>query len=271
MNSDVEVSVLLVTYNHEKYVKEAIESILMQKINCNYEIVVADDCSTDNTLQIINYYKNLYPEKIRILKNEKNLGITKNYKRGFKACKGKYIAVLEGDDYWIIDKKLQLQWEFLKNHKDYAMVFNRNRLVNDVTKEGKLAWFDPNYKDYMAFNANTLAMGDLIGNFSICMYRGDYVRKIDDSIYDMRTYDWIFSLAVAQYGLIGYLPQVASVYRMTTTGAWSGKTDEERINAVLDSLDDYNKFFNYKYDAQFKNQRNELNRLLAEIKRSKGV
>lgn len=271
VNGNIEISVLLVTYNHEKYAKQAMDSILMQKVDCNYEIVVVDDCSTDDTLRIIEQYKKLYPKKIRILKSKKNLGITKNYKRGFKVCRGKYIAVLEGDDYWIIDNKLQMQWQFLKNHSDYALVFNMNKIKNEITNEETIPWFDEQCKTYMTFDAETLAIGNFIGNFSICMYRGDYVRKIKDSIYDMVTYDWIFNLAVAQYGLIGYLPQVASVYRISKKSSWNSKSAEERIIITLNALDGYNKFFNYKYNKQFTDQKIELSNQLAEILKNKGV
>src|SRR5256885_224442 len=96
------LSVLVTVYNHEKYIAEALDSILNQKVNFEFEIVIADDVSTDSTKSIIEKYAKEHPHRnIRILKSEKNLGITKNLQRGLQSCQGEYIAILEGDDYWI--------------------------------------------------------------------------------------------------------------------------------------------------------------------------
>src|ERR1700675_549835 len=98
--SHTKVSVLVVTYNHQEFISEALNSVLMQEHDYTYEVIVADDCSTDGTPQIIRAFQSQYPAVIRVLDTSTNMGITRNYKRGFKACAGDYVAVLEGDDYW---------------------------------------------------------------------------------------------------------------------------------------------------------------------------
>src|SRR4051812_30714392 len=100
------MSVLLVTYNHGQFVAQAVESALMQLTDFEFEIVAVDDCSTDNTLALLKDYEGKYP-RLRVLATEKNLGISRNYQRGFAACRGEFIAVLEGDDYWVSPRKLQ--------------------------------------------------------------------------------------------------------------------------------------------------------------------
>ena len=106
------MSVLLVTYNHAKFVAQALDSVLMQQANFEFEIVAVDDCSTDGTLAILQDYEKQHSQ-LRVLLSPTNLGISRNYQRGFAACRGEYIAVLEGDDYWISPRKLQAMSAFL--------------------------------------------------------------------------------------------------------------------------------------------------------------
>ena len=116
------VSILTITYNHEKYISQAIDSFLMQKTDFNFEIVIGEDFSTDNTRKIIEVYQKKHPKKIKLLPSDKNLGIEANFFRTTQACNGKYIAICDGDDYWIDENKLQLQVDFLENNKDYGTV-----------------------------------------------------------------------------------------------------------------------------------------------------
>lgn len=116
------VSVLLLTYNHANSIKDAIESSVNQKANFLYEILIGDDCSTDTTLNIIKEYADKYPEKIKLISSAKNIGALKNEKRLIETSKGKYIAFLEGDDFWTDPLKLQKQVDFLESNPDYGLV-----------------------------------------------------------------------------------------------------------------------------------------------------
>lgn len=114
------LSVIFITYNHEKYVEKALMSVLTQETDFDFEVVVGEDCSTDSTRQILDRVKAKYPEKVRLLYREKNLGRpTLNVYQTTKECKGKYLAYLEGDDYWTDPHKLQKQVTFLENHPEY--------------------------------------------------------------------------------------------------------------------------------------------------------
>ena len=95
------VSVFMMTYNHEKYISEAIEGVLMQNTNFDFDIVIGEDCSTDNTRQIILDYQRKYPGKFKLLLHKENIGAMANQMAVLQACSGKYIAMCEGDDYWI--------------------------------------------------------------------------------------------------------------------------------------------------------------------------
>jgi len=117
------VSVMMVTYNHEHYISQAIEGVLMQITSFRIELVIGEDCSTDSTRKICEKYKNQYPQLIRLLTTDHNLGMVQNGNRTLQACTGKYIALNDGDDYWTDPYKLQKQVDFLESNEDYGLVW----------------------------------------------------------------------------------------------------------------------------------------------------
>lgn len=165
------VSVCMITYNHEKFIRHALESVLMQKCNFDYEILIGDDCSKDSTATILKEYAKLYPDKIILVAREKNIGLVANSYDIRSRSKGKYIAMLEGDDYWIDPYKLQKQVDFLEAHLDCSAMASRVGLVNE--REHPLGRLNPavdRFNDYFgkedALKYNTL----LFDNASL-MYR----------------------------------------------------------------------------------------------------
>jgi glycosyltransferase involved in cell wall biosynthesis len=116
------VSIFIVTYNHENYISQCIDSVLSQVTNFDYEIIIGEDCSYDNTLQICLNYQ-LEHKNIRLLKSDKNIGLIANWIRSIKACRGKYIAICEGDDFWIDPNKLQIQTDFMDANIRFCDVF----------------------------------------------------------------------------------------------------------------------------------------------------
>lgn len=142
-DSNIKVSVWLITYNHQNYIAQAIESVLMQKTNFDFEIVIGEDCSTDSTRDIIKKYEIRYPTIIKAIYQEKNVGAVINaFEYTLPRCTGEYIAFLEGDDYWIDPLKLQKQVDFMDQHKEFGLVYTdvnfyyqslnifRNRIFN---------------------------------------------------------------------------------------------------------------------------------------------
>lgn len=116
------VSVAMLTYNHQDYISEAIESVLMQKTSFKVELVIAEDFSPDNTRAIVVDYQKRFPDKIKVILQNENVGARKNNTALLSNLKGKYVAALEGDDYWIDPYKLQKQVDFLENDQSYIMV-----------------------------------------------------------------------------------------------------------------------------------------------------
>lgn len=127
------VSIYVPTYNHEKYIKQALDSILMQKTQYTYEVFVGEDCSTDNTRQVLKAWESKHPGKFNILYREENMNQKPIYNSlDLKMrCKGKYIIGLEGDDYWTDPEKLEKQVSFLESHPDYYAVAHNCTVVGE--------------------------------------------------------------------------------------------------------------------------------------------
>src|ERR1019366_1015566 len=120
-NAELKVGVLMITYNHEKFIAQALESVLMQKADFPFELVIGDDCSTDGTREIVREYSQKYPEIIRAHLRERNIGAKENFRQVFLASRGRYLALLEGDDYWTDSRKLQLLADVLDAHPETTL------------------------------------------------------------------------------------------------------------------------------------------------------
>lgn len=118
----IKVSIIVTAYNQENYIEEALLSLVNQKTTFNYEIIVGEDCSTDNTRSILTTLQKKYPNIITLIFNEKNLGIAGNWTSTMRQSNAEYLAICEGDDYWTDIHKLQKQVDFLEKHPTYGMV-----------------------------------------------------------------------------------------------------------------------------------------------------
>ncbi len=258
------VSVLVVTYNHEKYLRQALDSVLMQKMDFESEIVVADDHSQDSTIAITKEYQ-AGNHNIRILPSERNVGIARNYQRGFAACRGEYIAVLEGDDYWISPTKLKSLVAFLQQHPECAFCFHRFLLHEEASNRSSVR---PQFEigsEFGPFTAAQLASGgNFVGNFSACVYRRECIDRLDPALFKMKIFDWLLNITVAQEGTIGYIPEIMSIYRAHALGLWSGKTQTEQRLEILESIDAYNKYLDFKFDSEFQGYKSAI---LAEMRK----
>lgn len=142
-NKEIKVSVIILSYNHEKYLQHAIESVLSQKTDFNYEILINDDCSQDKTPYIAREYAEKYPEKIRFTRQAKNIGATRSGYEMLIKCRGQYIASCEGDDYWCDENKLQIQANFLDKNPEYSGCTHEMKIVDEneqPLRRQKLHW-----------------------------------------------------------------------------------------------------------------------------------
>lgn len=165
------VSVYMITYNQEKYIAMAIESVINQKVNFQYELLIGEDASTDGTADIVDKYKRLYPDRIKVFHREKNLGIRKNGHLLMNECKGKYVAVLEGDDYWCFDRKLQMQVDYLEENEDIIATAHNVYSIDINGKELNDQFVDyPFMKQHIYYRRNAIECEDF-GQMSSLVYR----------------------------------------------------------------------------------------------------
>ncbi len=130
----------MITYNHERFIEEAINGVLMQEGNFDIELVIVNDCSPDKTEEVIFdvLQKHNRASKIKYIKQEKNIGVIPNFTFALQQCTGKYIAICEGDDYWTDSQKLQKQFNFLETNSDYVIHSgNAVQLSEDSNLNGK--------------------------------------------------------------------------------------------------------------------------------------
>ncbi len=134
-NNEIMLTVKMLAYNHEKYIAQAIESIVSQKTEYRYELLIGEDCSTDNTRAVIQEYEERYPEIIRVIYQKHNLGCTKNSYSLDLHARGKYVAGCEGDDFWCDDSRIQKDVEYLESHPEYVGVCHKCRIVDEEGRE----------------------------------------------------------------------------------------------------------------------------------------
>lgn len=232
----MKVSVSMITYNHEKYIAEAIESVLMQDVDFTYEIVVGEDCSKDRTRQILLHYQRRYPDKFRLLLNDVNLGMLPNFVQTLQACRGQYIALLEGDDYWTDPLKLQKQVAFLDKHHDCVMCFHGYKTARDdgntkatsIHRHGRKHTY--NLKDILRTKTRKFFV-----RTNTQMFRNGLLTDFPDWFYDMPMGDYPHTILLAQHGTIGYIDGIMSVYRVHEGAAWSQADAEEDLKRLINA------------------------------------
>jgi glycosyltransferase involved in cell wall biosynthesis len=243
------ISVIILSYNHEKFIKKCLDSILIQKGDFELEIILGDDKSQDNTRKILENYQKNHPKIIKQLPLNENMGVTKNLERCLKAVTGDYVAICEGDDYWTDPYKLKKQANFLDEKQHCSMCFN-SILINFMDDTEK-NYISPNLSEE-SYTTHDLILENFIGNFSCCMYRSDVVKNLPKELFDLFTVDWFFNISCSEYGYIGFLNEQMSVYNIHSGGLWSGKSSDEKIADMDKYIDSYNEFLSYKYDTEFK-------------------
>lgn len=249
-DGDSALSVLLITYNHEQYLGQALESLFGQDYAGPIELVIADDASTDGTLELIKAYEGKDSRFIfKYLPNTTNLGITRNYQRGFAACTRRYVAVLEGDDYWVSPKKLSRQAKFLDEHWECDMCS-----VNYFIFHAQSVTFSERTAigvGYSFLTARDLIADNLVGNFSTCLYRKSALERLPMELFEIQSYDWIVNICVAQSSLIGFIKEPMSVYRVHSSGAWSNYELADRLKLQLILIPMYDRITNQQFHAEF--------------------
>lgn len=233
--SNLLVSICCVTYNHARFIDQAIQSFLYQKTDFDFEIIVNDDCSTDGTTEKLLEYQRQYPEKIQLVLHEKNewqQGKRAIFARNtFPKARGKYIALCEGDDFWSNDKKLQIQVDFLEKNEDFSACAHQSTVVSE---DGSVV-----FKEFFKTDVpDTLLLEDFIGprwfHTASLMFRTSIVKE-NQLPSNVASGDRALYLLLSSAGKVHFSQEVMCCYRKnkgSMSARVSAKLLEEDLNII---------------------------------------
>jgi glycosyltransferase involved in cell wall biosynthesis len=230
----VDISICIISYNQDKYIERAIERALMQQCNCTYEIIISDDCSTDNTAAIIAQYATKYPGLIKAYYAEKNLGMLQNWVKALKLCTGKYIALLEGDDFWNDPLKLQKQYTILETHADCVISFTNATNAYESGEQGYARYVEKTEEFY---TTKDLLDYNFIPTCSVLMRNHISENFFPKAYFKSPFADWIIHIVNSRFGKIHFLNEFSCTYQIHGGGVWSGVKKEKQLLNKLKAID----------------------------------
>jgi len=226
------VSIVCITYNHASFISKTLDGFLSQKTDFAFEAIIADDFSDDNNRSIIAEYAKKYPTIVKPIFREKNIGSLPNYVDALSKAEGQYLAICDGDDYWIDDLKLQKQVDFLDNNPDYSMCchsFRQTYIDKSVQDKIITPWdfVSENVKQRGYLTIKDLFPVNPIGSLTV-MYRWSLKNKTPDWMKDYHIGDLVLHLLHADKGRIGVIDEVMAVYQRHANGVWFGNETKEK-------------------------------------------
>ncbi len=211
MNNNVSpiLSVCIRSYNQETFIADALDSVLMQKTNFPFEIIISDDCSTDSTPIILRKYQEQFPDKIRLLLSEKNIGGPENLKRVIEASNAKYVTCLDGDDFYTDEYKLQKQVFFLETHPEYAACFHNTWYADE---KGRLCGLFNRPDFHAVHDAHEFISERWFVPIHSAVIRREYI-EFPEWYNTVMNDDYVVHLSVVKNGPYYYMPDVMVAYR----------------------------------------------------------
>lgn len=224
------VSVCMITYGHEMFIRQAIEGVLMQQCAFEVEFIISNDCSPDGTDDVIKNTINAHPNGswVNYIKHEKNLGMMPNFLHTLQKAQGKYIALCEGDDYWTDPLKLQKQVDFLENNKEYVMCFHKV----DILKPNREIVDD--FITKVPENHETLETLARLGNYihtPSVLFR-NIIEEFPLEFEKSPIGDYFLYMMLAEHGKLKYLSEKMAIYRFGI-GCYSKLNQQEVIKTVI--------------------------------------
>lgn len=265
----MKVSASITAYNHEPYIAQAIEGALAQETDFGFEVVVGDDCSTDGTREVILDLARRHPGRIQTIFPDKNFGDggKRIFLETIQACRGRYIATMDGDDYWTSPRKLQLQVELLESRPDCSMCFH------DVLKV-----YDDGSRPPSRYNGPTpKRLWTLDDAFERCfaaacspLFRREVLDGLPPWYLDLPFGDWPLLVLAARQGPIAYLDEVMGVYRIHAGGMWSRLTSIARLEGLLDFYRRLDAALGFEHSARLRRAAAKYQRDLAFLYEAAG-
>jgi glycosyltransferase involved in cell wall biosynthesis len=247
---NVMVSVCMITYNHEPFISQAIEGVLMQQSNFFFELVIGEDCSTDSTWEICEGYAQKHPEIIRLLPSERNLGMMPNFVRTLDICTGKYIALCEGDDYWIDPYKLQKQVDFLEENPDYGLVHSECNFYYQKNSKLIRSWNKKSKSDIPnGYIFEQLLVDNFIKTLTVC-FRRELIQNTEFWVL-IKGNNWLQGdypmwLEFSRHTKFYYMPESLATRRVLSESASNFKLPLNKLKFNLSAYD-INSYFIEKY------------------------
>ena len=268
------VSIHCTTYNHEKYIADAIDSFLEQQTNFKYEILIHDDASTDRTPEIIREYEKKYPEIIKPIYQTENqfskAGLLWVDKFNIERALGKYIATCDGDDYWIDKYKLQKQVDYMENHPECSLCVHAGYAVSAIDK--KKQWRNRPNKGEKSFTVEEVIEGGgglFLSSTMLFPTRLGQIRPAFLENAPVVDYSTVINLSL--HGKVHYMDEFMSAYRVGNSESWTGKyfSNMEKMSThyreISNMLDEFNEYTNYQYNDSI-DRTKENNQLLVLTK-----
>ncbi len=221
------VSVALICYRQERFIQRAIAGVLAQQTPFPFELVIGDDASDDRTLAIIRAQLHAHPITVRILPTPQRLGMQQNVHRTVAACRGRYVALLEGDDYWLDEKKLVHQVTFMEAHPDTALCFHPVALLREPDTQPSDQLPSPQRCQTFVPTA-ALVEENFIPTSSVLLQRHLWP-DFDPHFAQLGLLDWVLWWKLAALGRIGCVDRLMGVYRIHSGGVWSGAAQHRRL------------------------------------------
>ena len=252
--SDIVVSVICTAYNHERFIRRALEGFVNQKTDFPFELIVHDDASVDGTADVIREYERKYPDLIKAVYQEENQfsqGISPTKAFVFPKVRGEYLAICEGDDYWTDENKLQLQYDYMKAHPDCAMCVHQATLHN-CFKNTDTVFPENTQSRELSVDEIIKAGGGAFATNSMFMKKSVYM-EMPDCFKAKGFSDYQVLINGALKGTVYYLARNMSTYNFGVEGSWSTRTLFENKKAVrhcdevIRMLSTFNEAYDYKY------------------------
>lgn len=240
----MKLSICVITYNHSEFIKQCLEGALNQKFEFDYEIVISDDCSNDDTVLICRQYQENNPDLITLLTSERNNGMAFNWYKAIQACSGEFIAICEGDDYWISENKVMTQFDYMSENPNCNLCFHDVEITGSSKPQN--FYFFPSDKDILSFK--DVILNHQIPTCSMMIRRDAFMNKIPKIFYKFPVCDIPVHLILTERGYAFHIREKFSVYRVNEFSITNNKNRNSfRYMRLIKMYFSLLLVFNFKY------------------------